>query len=208
MPNPFAKKRVTQAERTAILAEARKAWDNNAFNFLVARGDIVYLQSIDDGLEVTDAQFVPPAPLSAAESAEFSRQIHSDGLFSQVFGNRAEKDEIPEWYRKTHEENQRREREELLGPARRAENSLSAMIEKAVEEAVAEALRRSARSSNRESIREALSVRPAPEREALAPMARMAVEEDSTSDVARFLAAYVAGDEQAQRRIVREMVSA
>jgi hypothetical protein len=198
--NPIAKRKVTAAERITILADARKTWDSSSHSHLLARSDEEYLQAIDNGLEVVDSETIAQQPMNAVEKAEFERGLHHSIVMERLFGDRvadrstgcAALDES--W--KPHQET---ELQEFLKPPRDAQNALDKMIEKAVEKVV----------WNLESTsRVPLAVRLIPERQALMPMLRSGIAENPNSDATRFLAAFVAGDNDGMRAVVRQVVSA
>jgi hypothetical protein len=93
------------------------------------------------------------------------------------------------------------ELEKFLKPGRDQEASLN----KIIEQAVARVLAKSGGSSLPSS---GIKVRPIPERQALMPLLSNAVDENSDTDAAKFLRAFVSGDNEGMRAVVRSLVRA
>jgi hypothetical protein len=199
--NSFIKKVKTQSEKDELLRHARVEWQEaGQMSFLIAPTEEDFLSAVADGIEVegSQSQFVPPEPLSPERSGEFGREIEVEAMLERVFGP---KEEIPGWYAKTHAEDQRQLRDEFLASARRAESAIDALVEKAIKRVFQKV------DGNLESsTRVPLGVRPIPECQGIMPLVRAAAEYNPSSDAARFLTAYVAGDEAGMRRVVREIV--
>lgn len=199
MTNPFAKRKVTAQEREAILAEARKTWDSLEHSHILGFTDVQYLESVDDGLEVVRTQFVAPEPLSPERSAEQTREIETEGLLHRVFGGRADREEIPSWFKKTHEAEQRAALEKLLGPTRQAEGTLDELVKDALSRVLAK---------SGGDFSPGLRIRPVPARQSLSPILKAASEFCENPDLSAFLSAFAQNDEAGMRVVVREMEAA
>jgi hypothetical protein len=201
MPKPFEKKRVTQVEREAIVAKARRDWDSNPHSHLLARSDIEYLEAIENGLVVTDSEYVSPQPMDSVQKSEFEHSLRTAVHLDRMYGDRMYNDGTAvNVLDKAWQEKRDRELAEFLAPARRAESALDKMIEEAVNMALRKV------SGNVES-RITVAVQAVPERQAITPLLRAAVDEDPNSDCARFLAAFASADEPAMRAICRELLA-
>lgn len=197
---PFLKKKVrTQAEKDVLLKEALAEWHKlGEFQFLVASSDREYVEKIADTIEVEEAAFVPSAPLSPERSEELSAEIATEGLLSRVFGNRAEREEIPTWYQQIHAAEQRADMEKLLGPTRRGLESLDEMVRKSIDRVLQKSGGLSLPSSG-------LFPRPVASREGLRPLLKAADEFCENTDLSKFLTAFAENNEPAMRSIIREM---
>ena len=137
-----------------------------------------------------------PRPLTADEAARVNNEIDARVNVARIFGDRADSGATGISALDTFvAEKERGELEKLLGPGQRSKNALQAMIDSAVEEAVS-TFRKSAVATRRET-----------EREGIVPRMAAASQGDN-SDAAKFVRAFVAGDEEGMRRVARELASA
>ena len=126
MPNPFEKRRVTQAEREEILRKARQEWDAVGEHQIIFgnRTDQDYLQAVDAGLEVIGGEYREPEPQNAFEKQEFEDRIvyedHLERLRIPIPGK--ELTGIPAIDRLTKENNDR-EMAKFLQPANDAQTA-------------------------------------------------------------------------------------
>ncbi|MGB7283312.1 MAG: hypothetical protein WBE13_13700 [Candidatus Acidiferrum sp.] len=195
--DPFIKRKVkTMAERDALLKQALDEWHKiGTFQFLVASSDQEYVEKVSACIEVEQPAIEAPRSLT---STEITKQ-QTDLVHLQIFGNRrTDGSNLPPVLQKVADEQEAAELAILLAPARHAEKSLDKLIEGA--------LMRVMRKSGGDLPTSGLRIRQAGERPAL--MLRAAVEEDPGSDVARYLSAYVAGDETGMRKLIRELEAA
>ena len=192
--NPLIKKVRTQGEKDELLRLARAEWDAipDQFKHLVAASDEEFLGKLSESIIVESPAFVPPREATAAEKAELTGSL----LHLELYGDRASHDitGVPAiddaWKAKEDADLQK-----LLGPAKRQQSALDALINKAVEDVLAK--RGSVPS---EHDRSRFAIMPA--------LAARASEEAPGSDVAKFLAAYIAKDEPGMRAVVRQLVAA
>jgi|HubBroStandDraft_4_1064222.scaffolds.fasta_scaffold412312_1 hypothetical protein len=201
--NPFVRKVKTQAEKDELLRLAREEFDKaGAFSFLVAPTWEEYVAGIEASIEVEQPAFEAPASLSAVERADFERRLTQSTVMDLVFGDRIADNSTgcraidDAWA--AHE---KAELEKFLKPGRDQEASLN----KIIEQAVARVLAKSGGSSLPSS---GIKVRPIPERQALMPLLSNAVDENSDTDAAKFLRAFVSGDNEGMRAVVRSLVRA
>jgi hypothetical protein len=170
---------------------------------LICNDDSELVAVIETAVEIESPTVPTPRSLTAAEMAAQDGRLH----FMRIFGDRADDDNVPDWFIRIEEKENREWLEKLVGPQRMAENRLTAMFAEMVEKAVSEALAkvRATPSIHRETI----LIRPQPMREGIMPkLAGVANEQSPGSDLARFLTAYVGGDEQAMRRVAHELAAA
>lgn len=201
--NPFAKRKVTAEERKAILAEARKTWDSLEHQHIFGMTGDEFVRSQDEMLDVVGTEYREPEPLTRAQEAELETRIRTEdflersriGVPGKNLTGIAAIDKA--WQEKEDEEMRK-----FLAPARDAESALSKMVQ----DVVRRTLRKASGDSSLPS--SGIRIRPVAERQGLMPMLRAAAQEDPDSDATKFLAAYVGGDEQAQRRIARELAAA
>ena len=202
--NPFIRKLVkSQAEKDRLILEAAREWDElGEQSYMVAASEEDYLARVADGIEVEREPFVPGRPLTAAEADE----IDSSLLFQKIYDGRIDNHRtgIPA-LDDLADAKKRADIEKLLGPGRRAQNALDGMIEKAVTEAFAKLTKRAGTRS--EVVHgHSIPVRQPPERETIVTrLADRAEEENAASLLSKWLRGYVAGDEQAMRRVAREL---
>lgn len=205
MPNPFEKRRVTQAEREEILRKARQEWDAIGEHQVIFgnRTDEDHLRAVDATLEVIGTEYVEPAPQTALEKQEFENRIvweyHLSRLRipipgSELTGIKA----IDEMVKANND----REMAKFLQPARDAESALSKMIE----ETVARVLRKASGESSLPS--SGLRTRPVASREGIMPIVKAAAEFSENTDLTRFLNAFSEDNQSAMRQIVRELEAA
>lgn len=205
MPSPFEKRKVTKEEREEILRKARQEWDAVGEHQVIFgnRTDEDYLRAVDAGLEVIGTEYVEPAAQTALEKQEFENRIvwedHLSRLRIPIPGS--ELCGIPAIDKLTKEDNDR-ELEKFLRPARDAETSLRKMVE----EVVTRALRKAGGESSLPS--SGLRIRPVPSREGIMPIVKAAAEFSENSDLTRFLTAFAENNEPAMRQIVRELEAA
>ena len=200
--NPFARKVVkSQPEKDELLRQADAEWNQLCeVSDLVSQSQEDYLAAVSDSIEIESPAFVAPRQLSKAEKD----QLDVDIILSQMRYDAHPYDDLPGALRSVAEEKQRAELEELLGPAIRERNSLEAMFEKAV----ATALTKRAGTRSEVVRGHSIPIRQTPERETiLVKLADRAEEENAGSLLSKWLRGYVAGDEQAMRRVVGELVA-
>lgn len=198
--DPFIKRKVkTVEEKNELLRQARIDFEKvGVFSFLVAPTWEEYAATIEASIEVQQPAFEAPRALT---SAEITKQ-QTDLVHLQIFGSRrTDTSDLPPVLQKVADEQEAEDLTKLLGPARRQQSALDALIQDAVEKA----LRKTSGASDH---RMAVMPKPIPKREGIMPLVRAAVEEDPGSDIARYLSAFVSGDEQAQRQIARELAAA
>lgn len=192
--NPFFKKVRTQAEKDELLRQARIEYESipPQFAHLVAASDEDYMAKVADTIEVEVPVYVQPRPLTAAEEAELNGRLVCEQMRYNVdlYGN------IPDGPLKDFARAQdEAELQKFLAPTRRAESFLESLVRQAFEKVAG-----NQSVPRRESDREPLAIIP--------KVAQLAAEQDSNSDVAKFLAAYIAKDEPRMRRVARELASA
>ena len=187
--DPFRKVVKTEEEKRALIAVAKKEWDalDPTISHLVASSEEDYLSRIADGIEVEKEVFVPARELTATELAKQNGEL----MFSQMYGDRADDkySSVPA-LAAMEKAQERGDFEKLVGRARPAETWL--------EELVRQAITKVQTVPRRASDRSELGIVP-----------RMAAaSEGDNSDVARFVRAFVAGDEDGMRQVARELASA
>ncbi len=194
--NPIFRKVKTQAEKDALIADARRAWDAaDELVHLLGGDQENYLAQVTDSIEVESPAFVQHRELTAVEKAELDTE---QGLLS-CFGGVYAPVEIPDWYRPIHEQEQRASFEKLVGPAIRERNSLEAMFKAAIEKAVREQLAKGRTTPSVE--RQTIPIRRLSEREAIHPA--MAAVAGDDSDAGRLVKAWLENNREAMREIVR-----
>jgi hypothetical protein len=190
--DPFVKKVRTEAEKAALIAEAKKEWDrlDPSISHLVAPSEDHYLARVSAGIDVEREAFVPARELTAAELAKQNGEL----MFMQMFGDRADSREtgIPALDNLVAER-ERADFQKLLGPSQRAESALEGLIRSIVVKAI-----ENPSVPRRASDRTGLGIIPR----------AAAASEGDDSAVARFLRAYVSGDVTTQRQIARSLAAA
>jgi len=133
--DPFVKKVRTEAEKAALIAEAKKEWDrlDPAISHLVAPSEDYYLARVSAGIDVEREAFAPARELTAAELAKQNGEL----MFMQIFGDRADSHEtgIPALDTLVAER-ERADFQKLLGPGQRAESALEGLIRSIVVKAI------------------------------------------------------------------------
>jgi hypothetical protein len=200
--DPFVKKVKTYAERDELLKQAREDWNRlGAMSFLVATNEEEYLEKVASRIQVDEAGFVPPAPLSTSEQADFERRLTQSTTFDRIFANRrTDAGELPPLLQKMADEEKAAELEQFLAPGRRANQAIDDMIQNAIERAVAKTGGRSLPSSG-------IFPKPVSERAGLLPVLKAAAEFSENSDLINFLTAWATGDQAAMRKIARELAA-
>ena len=199
--DPFIKKVRTQAEKDALIAEARRAWDQaGEFTHLLGGDEESYLAKISDSIIVEGEPFIPARALTSAEKD----QQNADLLLMQMRYNAHPYENLPPVLRTVAEAQDAAGLAKLLGPALRERNTLAGMIESAIAKAVRTAL---AKGSSSPSInRETIPVRSQPVREGIHPAMSAIAHDDS--DIGRFVKAWIDGDTATQREIASELAAA
>jgi hypothetical protein len=201
--NPFFRKVKSVEDKNELLKQVRVEYEQaGAASFMICPTWEEYVEKISATIEVEQPAFVPPTPLTAGETVDFERRLSQDNTMMRVFGNRrTDASDLPTLLQKVADQQQAAELKDFLAPARRADNALNELIEKAVEKVIQKAV---GPPDNRVT----LPVRPLPERQGLMPLLTNSVDEDSTTDAAQFLRAFVSGDKDGMRAVVRSMVRA
>jgi hypothetical protein len=205
--NPFAKTVVkTQDEKDELLRQARAEWDKlGAHQHLIAESDEIYLRGVADMIEI-EQPTCAPQPTTAMEKREIENKLRTAVHLDRMYGGRMYDDGTAvSVLDKAWKEKQDRELAEFLAPARRAESALDKVIEAAIEKAVHRMVEKASGSS---VDRATIPTKPIPERESLVPLLKAGIEENASSDAARFLSAFVRGDDATMRSICRSLAAA
>jgi hypothetical protein len=190
--DPLAIRVKSLEEKNALLEKRRELWNSSPpeSTHLIARSEEDFVGRFAENIIVEREDFVPARELTTAERTAQDGEL----LFQQIYGDRATDidhqtgcaalDEL--WKAKQDADLQK-----FLGPAKRVESELDAMVRKAVEDVLAK--RGSVPSEH--------------EREGILPRMAAASEGDDSS-AARFLRSYVNHDDAGMRRVARELAAA
>jgi len=190
--DPFTKRVKSQQEKDALIAEARREWDEGELTHLVGDDQESFLANFGQAIIVEQEPFVEPRQLTKAERDALDSEL----LVEQIFGDRISKPTGIETFDRLDEQ-EREAFRKSLAPAVRSQNTLEVMVESAISKAVATALTKRA-GTRSESDRTGLGIMPR----------LAAATEGNNSDAARFVRAYVENDEQTMRGIARSLAAA
>jgi hypothetical protein len=148
---PLFKKVKTQAEKDALIREARATYDAvpNQHRHIFAASDEDYLSRVADHIEVEHPTFTPPRALTSAELAKQDGRLNC----MRIFGDRADSDAtgIPAIDQMV-EKQKRDDLGKLLGPVPRPPSELDGIIEAALAKVLADGRRVPRRESEREPL--------------------------------------------------------
>jgi hypothetical protein len=178
-----------------LLRQARAEWEASPpeHQHLIADSDEAYLSKVADSIVVEQERFVAPRELTKVEQDKMDGEL----VFLRLFGDRASSDKTGNAALDGLVEQQEREAfEKLVAPVRRSESFLESLAREAFEKVLLE--KRTYVPSEHDRSR--FGIMPA--------VAARAVELDPTSNVSKFLMAYVEDDTATQRQIARELAAA
>ena len=193
--DPFIRKVKSQAEKDALMAEAKKVWDQlGSVSHLVCSDEESYLTNVSNSIEVERESFTPARALTAEEL------VAQDGglMFSRIYGDRADSGKfgcaaIDDLMAKR----ERDDLEKLLGPGRRAESALEITVRELVHKAMSN-------PSHVPSEHDRSHIAIAPQ--GVHPVMMAAATDDSPT--AKFVAAWINKDTAAMRQIARSLAEA
>jgi len=201
----FLKKHYTPAELDAEIRAARQTWNecDPELTHLLGKTEQDYLDSVAANCPLAAPEIVAAPELTKAERDEMDSQL----LFEQMYSDRISESTGVAALAELVAANERADLEKLLAPARRAQSALDGMIDRAVGEALEKLTKRTG-SQSQVVPGHSIPVRRAPERETIVTrLAVRAEEENADSFLTKWLQGYVGGDEQAMRRVARELAA-